>query len=109
MDEQEAKHTPGDAVGQFAVIRGSWSDYAVVGPVSKVTAQRLYHPDKYGGQRETFSDLSTVLLVTDQASCRALQEKLTSSKALSKEEVMAANARHAKREADLIEKATNNG
>lgn len=90
----------------WIVGRGSFNDFFVAGPVSKRTAQRIYHPDKWGGKREAFTDLSSVLFEGAEDVCRRLHARCISSNALSQEEQKAAWARHEHRIEKLVAAAT---
>lgn len=87
---------------EWAVITSSYPKYCAVGPISKQTAQRIYHPDKWGQGREAFTYLDAVLFRGDEQSCSLLAERLKSSLALSEEERKASVARHQERVAKHI-------
>lgn len=90
---------------EWVVAPDTFGDFFAAGPISKRTAQRVYHPDKWSGKREQFTDLSRALYVGPEDAAKRLLARLQSSRALMNEERQAATARHAKRVADLVAKA----
>jgi hypothetical protein len=92
-------------IGQFAAVRDSWRT-EVVGPISKVTAQRIYYPATHNAKREAFSDLTSVLYIGEPAVAARLCEVIKSSSALSDQDCRAARLRHEMRIKAAIAKAT---
>lgn len=93
------------SAAEWAVIRASYPSFAAVGPISKQTSQRIYHPDKWGHGREAFTDLSAVLYRGAEDGCKVLAERLMSSRALADQEQRASGQRHADRVENLVSAA----
>ncbi len=92
-------------VGDWIVKHDRWSDYIALGPVSKVTAKRCYHPDRWAGGREAFTDAEDIVLTADEPKARLVAEKLKSSRALRDQERDAASARHTSRRDRIVAEA----
>lgn len=101
--------TPDLSVAEWAVIRSNYTAATAVGPISKQTAQRIYHPSKWGGTQECFTDLGAVLFRGPQQVCQRLAEQIVSSKALAEQERRAAYGRHEDRTSRLIGVAAKTG
>jgi hypothetical protein len=89
-------------VGQFVVIRDEWGAFYVEGPATRLTAQRVYHPSRYGNKRETFSGLDRTLAAGDEVKMRLLADRLTSSRDLCKQDQHKARVRHDERVLALL-------
>ncbi len=92
-------------VGDFIVRSGGWKAAEVAGPISKITALRVYHPSTYRMKREEFTDLRAVLFAGAEDTAKWLCEQIVSSRALAVQETAGANRRHESRVQTAIEKA----
>lgn len=93
-------------IGDWIVLTPNYPAAVASGPVSKLTAQRAYHPDRWGGSREQFSDFTAIRFCGAEAVCKSLAEKIVSSSALKKQDERDAQLRHNKRIEDAIQKAS---
>lgn len=88
-------------VGDFAVLETRYSQ-TVLGPISKVTAQRAFHPDMWGGARESRSDIEDMLYCGDEKTARDLAAKVKSSKEARDMEIKEAGERHRDRVSAML-------
>ena len=90
-------------IGDHIVTRARYGDFKLLGPVSRKTKLRVYHPAAWGKDREAYSDASSVLAAGSGEAMKLLHERLTSSLALCDLERRSALARHRDRVAKLLE------
>lgn len=88
-------------VGDFAVLDTRYSQ-TVVGPISKVTAQRAFHPCPWGGARESRSDIADILYSGDEKTTRDLAAKVKSSKEARDLEQKESSERHQDRVSAML-------
>jgi predicted metal-dependent phosphotriesterase family hydrolase len=78
-------------LGQWFARVTSWGGVSAYGPVSKVTAQRVYYKQ---GWRETYEPLGIITHVGDEAEIKELQERIRASAKIAAEEKREADLRH---------------
>lgn len=88
-------------VGDFAVLDTRYSQ-TVVGPISKVTAQKAFHPDPWGGPRESRSDIADMLYSGDEKTAVELAAKVKSSKEARDLEQKESSERHRDRVSAML-------
>lgn len=101
----ESKHTP--EIGDFVVVL-KWGKYCTLGPVSKVTAKMMFHPDGWNSALEARSPKDIACFAGPEAAAKRVAEQLTSSAALCKDERTKADIRHQQRVASILAKAEPN-
>jgi hypothetical protein len=93
-------------VGDWVVLNCNYPAFHATGPVSKVTAQRVYHPDWFAPTRESFSPITSVLFVGSETVAKRVSEMLKDSKSLCGIEQRDSVARHERRIAEIVSGAT---
>jgi hypothetical protein len=90
----------------YAVRRAGWQRdrFEVIGPISRQTALRVYHPRGWTAGN-TFTPLQDIVFRGDERGCRELAQQLASSLALQNQERDAASKRHQARVSKLIAEA----
>jgi hypothetical protein len=94
----------GPQIGDYAVLASSW-DYKVAGPLTKITAQKVFYSDIHR-RRDAQAFKDAVIFVGPEAAALMLTEKLRSSRSLAEDEKRNAWIRHVERQRALLAKAT---